>query len=247
MRHDALRFCRVITAMLPKKMSAFDWLKNWMRLGGRGYDAAPQKPFSPAAADSSTSRTPYTIEQAWAEHFAPGVRAEGFKGSGRTYRLVTDDFALAVNVQGSRYGGKFTVNLGVHPVSIPTVLGKMVDLKKFKEVECAFRERLTADGQDTWWSYNDNASSMAEAAKDAATLFRTLAMTRFNERMNFVRTACPEDVVGASPRVLASFAWMREAQGEIDQAREFASMARRTANPSWITPTSIKHLLDTSE
>lgn len=242
MCHAPSSFAEIPLPCYRREMSAFDRIKNRLRLIGRGQGAAPT-----TAEGISTSRKPYTIEQAWTEHFAPVVRAEGFKGSGRNYRLVTDVFALAVNLQGSRYGGKFTVNLGVHPMSIPNVTGKMIDLKKFKEIECAFRERLTVDGHDTWWSYGDNASSMAEAAKDAAALFRALAMIRFNERMNFVRTASPEDVGRASPIVLACFARMRDAQGEIQQARQFASMARKTADPSWITPTSIKHLLDHSE
>lgn len=223
-------------------MAATKWLMSLMRTVGRG--PSTQKSLAPLAQPKGLPSQPYKIERAWTEHFAPVVRAEGFRGSGRDFRLVTDDFAFAVNLQGSRYGGKFAVNLGVHPISIPNVAGKMIDLKSFKEIECAFRERLTEDGYDTWWTYSEDAPSKAEAAKNAAAMFHSIAMKKFNERVNFVRTASPGNIGRAGPQVLASFALIREAQGQIEEAREYATMARNAASRSWVTPASIKHLLD---
>jgi hypothetical protein len=201
-------------------------------------------PFSQAEQVEAGSQASYSIENAWRDHLAPVMRDIGFKGSGRNYRLVTDQFALAVNLQGSRYGTKFTVNLGVQPIAIPNVIGKVVDLKNFKEIECTFRDRLTTDGRDTWWSYTDDPSSMRDAAQGAAELFRTNAMPQFTERMNFALSATPETVGRGPPMVLVAFALLRETQGELTQAKAFARMARETATPSWISPTSLRHLLE---
>lgn len=222
-------------------MSAFDWIKTRLGQTGPSRSAVPTAPTEQA---ESSSHATYSIENAWRDHLAPVIRDIGFKGSGRNYRLVTDQFALAVNLQGSRYGTKFTVNLGVQPIAIPNVIGKTFDLKTFKEIECAFRERLTADGRDTWWSYTDDATSMRDAAQSAARLFRANAMSQFSERMSFVLSATPETVGRGPPMTMVSFALLRETQGELMQARAFAHMARETATPSWITPTSLRHLLD---
>lgn len=42
--------------------------------------------------------------------FLPLLRADGFKGSGNTFRRVKGDRIDVVNVQGSRHGGKCCVN-----------------------------------------------------------------------------------------------------------------------------------------
>jgi hypothetical protein len=225
-------------------MSAFDWIKARLGQTGPNGSAGPTAPHSQTEQAESSSQIPYSIENAWRDHLAPVIRDIGFKGSGRNYRLITDQFALAVNLQGSRYGTKFTVNLGVQPIAIPNVIGKAVDLKNFKEIECTFRERLTPDGRDTWWSYTDDATSMRDAAQSAARLFRTNAMSQFTERMSFALSATPEMVGRGLPMTLVSLALLREIQGEPMQAKAFAHMARETATPSWITPTSLRHLLD---
>ena len=151
---------------------------------------------------------------------------------------------MAVNLQGSRYGGKFTVNLGVQPLAIPNVIGGEVDPKGFKEIECAFRERLSADGLDTWWSYTDDIASLRNAATGAATLFRKCAMSQLENRMAFALSVTPEDIGRGSPGTLTSLALFREAQGDLFQAKAFAQMARETATPHWVAPTSLRHLLD---
>ena len=225
-------------------VSAFDWIRN--RLGNH---EAREGDGSSAADDQSrpskcSTQKPYSIEHAWREHLAPVIREYGFKGSGRNFRLVKDGFALAVNLQGSRYGGKFTVNLGVQPLAIPNVIGGEVDPKKFKEIECAFRERLSADDLDTWWSYTNDVAAINDAATGAATLFRNNAMSQFSNRMAFALSVKPEEVGRGAPGTFVSLALLREAQGDLSQARAFAQKAKEIATPSWVTPTSLRHLLN---
>lgn len=225
-------------------MSAISWIKARLGLTEIGGSKGLTLPRSQLEEAEFSPQIPYSIENAWRDHLAPVIREMGFKGSGRNYRLAKDQFALAVNLQGSRYGGKFTVNLGIQPIVIPNAIRKTVDLKSFKEIECTFRERLSADGRDTWWSYTSEATSMIDAAQRAASLFRTNAMSQFDDRMSFALTATPETVGRAPPMTLVSFALLRETQGELGQAKAFARMARETATPSWITPASLRHLLD---
>jgi hypothetical protein len=77
------------------------------------------------------------------------LRAAGFKGSGQTFRRVEDEWVVVVNVQGSKWGDAFFVNLAAHPVVIPTINDDPVDIKKLKEYDCLFRTRVG----DRWsWS-----------------------------------------------------------------------------------------------
>lgn len=86
--------------------------------------------------------------------FFPLLRADGFKGSGTTFRRVKGDRIDVVNVQGSRYGGKCAVNLAVHYSYLPSMGGgRVTDSKKFKEHDCTFRGRLKEATEDHWWDY----------------------------------------------------------------------------------------------
>lgn len=185
------------------------------------------------------------LEKAWQEKLAPAIRDQKFKGSGRNFRQIIDGFALAVNLQGSRYGRKFAINLGVQPLTIPNVLGVFPDPKTIKEIECAFRDRLTEGGCDTWWSYDQSAESMRQAAHDAATLFQSKAIEHFRERIRFLSEVTPESIGATVPMTYVSLALLREADGKLDEARAFARLARDRATSSWITPNSMKHLLAT--
>jgi hypothetical protein len=108
-----------------------------------------------------------SIDDALRDHFAPAVRRAGFTGSGRNFRKLAGPLVLVVNVQGSMAGGKFCVNLGIHPVALFD--GQP---RKIKEHECLLRQRLAEDGQaDQWWNYGNDGADAVEAAKAAARLF----------------------------------------------------------------------------
>lgn len=47
------------------------------------------------------------LETAIREHLAPVLRADGFRGTGRSFRRVVNGWVQVVNVRGSRYGDQF--------------------------------------------------------------------------------------------------------------------------------------------
>jgi hypothetical protein len=186
----------------------------------------------------------YTIENAWRDNFAPVVREMGFKGSGRHFRRLDGEFVQTVNLQGSQYGGKFAVNLGLQPVNIPDVVGREIDPKAIKEIDCVFRNRLTYDGHDTWWSYGEDPKSKQESAVSSAQLFREKALLHFHERMQFAENISPEEIVKNGPGIYVSLALLRERQGQYEQAKQFAKLAMDSGSSKyWKGYSPIKHLL----
>ena len=53
------------------------------------------------------------LESSIKDHLSPVLKSDGFLGSGRTFRRVSEDLIHVVEVQGSRFVGKFAVNLGI--------------------------------------------------------------------------------------------------------------------------------------
>ena len=87
----------------------------------------------------------------------PVLRDEGFHGSGQNFRRRVKEVIHVVNVQGSRYGGRCCINLGVHLTFLPTVTLALPDPAKITEPDCEFRTRLSeADGFDRWWPYGES-------------------------------------------------------------------------------------------
>jgi hypothetical protein len=95
-----------------------------------------------------------SLEVAIRKCLAPCLREDGFAGSGRTFRRVLNGWIQVVNVQGSRYGGRFSINLGLQPLAIPDVVGNVPDPKKIREELCEFRRRLSESGADQWWTHD---------------------------------------------------------------------------------------------
>ncbi|MCA1500702.1 DUF4304 domain-containing protein [Bradyrhizobium sp. NBAIM03] len=83
------------------------------------------------------------LESSIKKHLNPTLKNDGFVGFGRTFRRVSEDLIHVVQVQGSRYGGKFAINLGIQPRSIPDVAGNSPDPMKIREELCEFRRRLS--------------------------------------------------------------------------------------------------------
>ena len=154
---------------------------------------------SGAAKARSDPAAPYKIEKAWQEYLAPTFRKHGFKGSGRNFRQVINEIVLVINLQGSKYGGAFTVNLGAQPLAVPIGVGEVCDPASIKEYECAFRNRLSAVGRDTWWSYHDSRESMSDAAQQASRLFEARGMKHFQEQMDFILGKTTENFGRADP------------------------------------------------
>ena len=83
---------------------------------------------------------------------APHIRRLGFKGSGQNYRRVEDDYIFIINIQASRTGDAFFVNLGAQPTFIPAECDAA--LTTLKEYECVIRSRVGTEWQ---WDLDDEA------------------------------------------------------------------------------------------
>jgi Domain of unknown function (DUF4304) len=121
------------------------------------------------------------LESSIKDHLSPVLKSDGFLGSGRTFRRLSDDFIHVVNVQGSRYGGRFAVNLGIQPRCIPDVLGNSPDATKISEVLCEFRRRLSETMSDQWWKHEASNESMDAAVRAAASVYTTAGRRLFSE------------------------------------------------------------------
>ena len=108
------------------------------------------------------------------QDFFPVLRADGFKGSGSTFRRVQVDRIDVVNVQVSRYGGQCCVNVAVHFPFLPSAGGiSDSELKKLKEYECAFRNRLHETSEsDHWWTYGTSASEAKASLTSLVDIYR---------------------------------------------------------------------------
>jgi hypothetical protein len=114
---------------------------------------------------------------------SPLLRAEGFKGSGNTFRRIKDEVIHVVNIQGSRYGGQCCVNLGLHYSFLPTAGGRPVtDPKKLKEYECEFRDRVhDAQESDHWWTYGATQAESEASVANLIDMYRRWGTTFFTK------------------------------------------------------------------
>ncbi|KAF0180632.1 MAG: hypothetical protein FD161_726 [Limisphaerales bacterium] len=184
--------------------------------------------------------------------FAPVLRADGFTGSGSTYRRVTGDVIHIVALQGSVSGGKCCACLGVHLSFLPGQ-GSLTppDLKTIEEPDCEFRARLSPPGQsDAWWPYGTTEQEARESAEAIRGLYEQVGAPFFQRFSTF-----PEDFTRVTPAMLAvggelpfpagctfvrlALALARIAQrvGRTDEARQFAEAGLARVGPA----TSLKH------
>lgn len=177
------------------------------------------------------------LESSIKKHFAPVLRVDGFAGSGRTFRRVLGDLIQVVNVQGSRYGGRFAVNMGIQPLCIPDVVGDTPDPKKISEPSCEFRRRLSESGRDQWWEHDAAKESMDAAVKAAAAVYCVKGrpiLNAFAGPMSPLMKTTPEayesgqfDFHGfgsTNVRMALALARYRKARGDVAAAKRFASI-----------------------
>lgn len=187
---------------------------------------------------SLTVTDPTRIETVIRAHLAPTLRADGFMGSGRTFRRIRHRQIHVLNVQASSYGGQFAVNLAIQPIAIPDVLGNAPDPKKIAERACEFRRRLSESGADQWWKYHDLAS-LEQAMKHASQVYEHYGRPAF-EAMSM--PSSPLDTLTAEQllegrvrlhgfgttnvRLALVLARLREAEGRVSDAVAFAAYGR---------------------
>ena len=185
-----------------------------------------------------SDRSAPRLETAIKAFLVPALREDKFAGSGRTYRRTVDGLIQVVNVQGSRYGGSFAMNLACHPLSIPDVIDHPADPKRITETLCEFHRRLADGNGDKWWDHDGTAASMEGAVRAAAQLYvgrgRQLLerMAGTNGLVAHITASQLDsdtfDLAGfASTKVRMALALsrLRKSEGRLSEARDFATVA----------------------
>lgn len=90
----------------------------------------------------------------------------GFESYGAGWRTQDGDFIVCVEVQVSRDGTSFCVNVGGHYTFMP-ILGRPasdppLDLHDLQEPDCVLRTRLPIGGPEMWWPRADTSAAADE-------------------------------------------------------------------------------------
>ncbi|MBR0811922.1 DUF4304 domain-containing protein [Bradyrhizobium diazoefficiens] len=178
------------------------------------------------------------LEASIKDHLSPVLKGDGFLGSGRTFRRISEDLIHVVAVQGSRYGSKFAVNLGIQPRCIPDVVGNSPDATKIREELCEFRRRLSEATSDQWWEHEGSKESMDAAVQAAASAYKTIGRRLFSELSGpesplykvtpgqFEAGQYSFSGFGSTKvRMARSLALMRQSIGDLVDANAFARIA----------------------
>ena len=178
------------------------------------------------------------LESAVRDHLAPLLRDDGFVGSSRTFRRIVSDLIQVIQVQGARHGGRFAINLGIQPTSIPDVSGNPPDATRIKVELCEFRRRLSETGSDQWWDHDGTRDSMSAAVQNAASLYAVTGRSLFTALSgpaSPLHTVTPvqfetgqygfSGFSSTKVRMARSLALMRQSQGNLADAGDFARIA----------------------
>ncbi len=110
-----------------------------------------------------------------------GLRELGFKGSGFHYRNENEAYYFAIGVQGSNYGDKCYVELGIQPKFLEP---EKIDPKKYKYYDCELRTRIGNE-----WPYSNtehqNVSTANQILKETSTIFEPI-YRKLTEQPNFI-------------------------------------------------------------
>ena len=194
--------------------------------------------------NSSTPR----LEASIRAHLASVLREDGFAGSGRTYRRVVDDWVHVVNVQGSRHGGSFAINLAIHPQRVPDSIGRAVDPRKLTHDACELRCRLSEQGGDQWWECYGDQDSMNEAAQAAASVYVEHGRATFGKlgrgASSVLYSLTAKQLSGpmtelcgfgaTTGRVALLFARLRAQQGRTSEAADFVALGLAVAGEAYL-------------
>jgi len=199
------------------------------------------------------------LESSIRAHLQPRLKEDGFTGSGRTFRRVRGRLIQVVNVQGSRYGGQFAINLGMQPVDLPDILGKEPDQKKISEPDCEFRKRLSDDGTDQWWKHDSTVESMDSAVLAASDVYVRIGRPLLEflsgpDSPIFTLTPSQMPAFRAALRGFGStdsrMAWVlariRKADGRIDEARELATYGLKHVGMAVSLRAKLKEIFDSN-
>ena len=178
-------------------------------------------------------------------HLQPRLKEDGFAGSGRTFRKVSNGIIQVLNVQGSRYGGQFAINLGLQPALIADISGKSPDLNKISDTECEFRRRLSENGADQWWNHDSSEEGIDSAVAAAAEVYVRVGRPLF-ERLGGPNSSffsitpdqMPQfrEIFGGfgstDTRIALVLARLRAAEGRSSEAQAFANFGLLRVGPA---------------
>jgi hypothetical protein len=191
-------------------------------------------PLKGALGVMSTSTRP-RLEAAIRVAFAPLLRAQEFKGAGRRFYRRHDRWIQIITIQGSRYGGAFAVNLGVHFSGAPDLVGEVLEPKDMNEAHCAFRRRLSETSSDRWWKHEATAESMLAAVESAASVYALYGSRYFEAACAALSRLTPEALAdgaydlqgfyGTKVGLGLALARIRKIEGNAGEARGFAAYA----------------------
>ena len=174
--------------------------------------------------------------------FSPLLRADGFKGSGNTFRRVKGDRIDIIGVQGSRSAGQCCVNLAVHYSFLPSEGGgRVTDPKKFKEYDCTFRSRLhEATEGDHWWTYGVSDADAEASLSDLIDMYKrrgALFFAKFEPFPDVFGRMTPADIDAGDlskmpaamtlPHAAMIMARIMKHLGRAEKCREFAEAGLR--------------------
>lgn len=194
------------------------------------------------------SQSPPKLEPSIRKHLSPVLRAEGFRGGGRTFRRIEHDAVHLVNIQGFYYGGRFAVNLAVQPLCLPDMVGNPVQPSKITENLCEFRTRLTESGPGRSWDHDGTSEGIEAAVLDATDVYRAHAHRFFQlfcgnnsvlryydiESLKSDNPDLAQYCLGSKARVAFVMARLRLAQGRIAEAKVFALFALAEATSTFV-------------
>lgn len=173
------------------------------------------------------------LESAIRETFAPLLRSEGFAGTGRRFYKCSGHWVQVITVQGSRYGGAFAVNLGIHHALAPDFAGNHHDPKKMSEAHCDFRRRLSETYADMWWKHESNQASMLSAIGEATATYELKGRGYFELACSALDLITPEALASGSydlqgfgstkVRLGLALARIRKLEGRGAESRGFAA------------------------
>jgi hypothetical protein len=171
-----------------------------------------------------------------ARGLAPQLKAAGFKRFRTDFNKPTEaGLVEVVGLQGNKWGGTFTVNLGVYASDVDQLFDDSWRRSKksgipgvdgaVKEYDCWLRARLghiRRGGRDTWWKYSDVGAAVedigARLARDAFPAFTEVssrdglvAWWRNRDQSPFIWSIQPRSPLG--------FALLLKQSGAIDEAQ----------------------------
>ncbi|MEP0846085.1 MAG: DUF4304 domain-containing protein [Phycisphaerae bacterium] len=166
------------------------------------------------------------------EALYPGLRAEGFSGSGETLRKRLGEVVQVVNVQGGSAADRCYVNLGIHLSFLPEVGSTSregCNPKTVKPSQCVIQSRLKPPAEFQFgFPYGATAAETKRSVEALVAAWRDQSPAFFRQLSafpeDFLRIT-PEDVrQGASPLGALHCARIAFHLGDITAARAFAQV-----------------------